>query len=160
MVLVSNIYAIPYSVHLLIFNKTQLKIDNIYNSKYLSANLHCNRMSYIQSRYNHVILRINQIKNDIEKQRTYINNIVLKSNEAEPGSEYRKALVLNYSFQVEILNKMKEKLKELEYRHKLLCNEHYILEKVYSGLMVVKNGKIKIPRSLACMFVVIMNSKR
>ena len=117
-------------------------------------------MSYIQSRKHHINERIIQIKVDIEKQRQYINNIVKLSNNTKKGSEYHKALVLNYSFQMETLNNLKDKLKELEYRHQLLNNEHFILEKTYSAMMVVKNGKIKIPRSLSCMFVVLMNSRR
>lgn len=103
--------------------------------------------SYTESRNNHIILRINKLKNDIEKQRAYVNMYVLDYNKSKPCSDYRKSVVQNYSFQLEILNKMKEKLKELEYRHKLLCNGHYIIEKAYSGLMSVKKFKIDPPSS-------------
>jgi hypothetical protein len=116
--------------------------------------------SYIQIRIVHVEQRIIEIKDKIEKQRTYVNSYVLKLRKiTESGSELYKALKMNYYFQLDIFNNLNNKLKELEKRQELLKNEHFILEKIYSGLMVIKNGKIRIPIS-SFHASVILNSSR
>jgi len=110
--------------------------------------------SYTQSRKHNVEQRIILVKQEIQEVKTYINNLNNLNN-------LRRNNLVDVRFLCKreqiVLLKLNSKLKELEKRQELLNKNSYIMEKIYSTAMVVKNCKIKIPTSLSCMFVVLTN---